>query len=79
MIEWALEHPEFPTTLIATIVGFVVWLVRLEGKTTNNDKRLCHLEVEVEQMNSGISKELTQVKEALARIEGYLKAKAEEN
>lgn len=78
MIEWIIEHPEPLITLIATFVGFGIWLIRLEGKTNNNDKRLCHLEVEVEQMNSGISKELTQVKEALARIEGYLKAKAEE-
>lgn len=78
MIEWIVDHPEPVLSLVMTFLGFGVWLVRLEGKTTNNDKRLCHLEAEVESMHSGIQRELTQVKEALARIEGYLKAKSEE-
>lgn len=63
--------------MLTMTVGFIVWLVRLEGKILNNENRLCHLETEVESMHNGIQKELTQVKEALARIEGYLKAKSE--
>ena len=66
-------------TTILSIVGLIVWLVRLEGKTIQNEKRLSHLETEVEAMNSGLVKELTEVKQALARIEGYLKAKSELN
>jgi hypothetical protein len=74
-----LAELEQHAAAITALIGLIVWLVRLEGKTLNNDKRLCHLEAEVESMHNGIQKELTQVKEALARIEGYLKAKAEFN
>ena len=74
-MNWFHEHwPE-----ITSIVGFVVWLVRLEGKTLNNDKRLSHVETQVENLESGLTKELSEVKQSLARIEGYLKAKGETN
>lgn len=64
--------------IILSVGGFGVWLVRLEGKSNHNDKRLSHLEVQVENLESGLVKEMSEVKQALARIEGYLKAKAEE-
>lgn len=66
---------DFP--IIATTVGFIVWLIRLEGKTVNNEKRVSHLEIQIENLESGLVKEMSEVKQALARIEGYLKAKAE--
>ena len=73
-MSWAHEHwPE-----ITALVGFIVWLVRLEGKTDNNDKRAGHMEVQMENLESGLVKELGEVKQALARIEGYLKAKSEQ-
>lgn len=59
------------------IVSFIVWLVRLEGKTLNNEKRITHAETQIENLESGLTKELSEVKQSLARIEGYLKAKAE--
>jgi hypothetical protein len=73
-MSWAHEHWQE----IISIVGFVVWLVRLEGKTVNSEKRICHLESQVENIESGLTKELGEVKQSLARIEGYLKAKSEE-
>ena len=60
-----------------TLIGLIVWFVRLEGKTLNNDKRLTHTEHQVENLESGIVKEMSEVKQALARIEGYMKAKNE--
>lgn len=63
--------------VIASIIGFVVWLVRLEGKTLNNERRITHTETQVENIESGLVKEMSEVKQSLARIEGYLKAKAE--
>lgn len=63
--------------MLSAIVGFVVWLVRLEGKTLNNEKRLDHAECQLETLENGLTKELAEVKQSLARIEGYLKAKAE--
>lgn len=74
-MSWAHEHWQE----ILALVGFVVWLVRLEGKTLNNDKRLSHVEAQVENLESGLTKELSEVKQSLARIEGYLKAKGENN
>jgi hypothetical protein len=63
---------------LSFLVGFIVWLVRLEGKTLNNDRRISHAEQQIENIENGLTKQLGEVKQALARIEGYLKAKAEE-
>jgi hypothetical protein len=63
--------------IVTATVGFIVWLVRLEGQGSNREKRLTYLETQVENLESGLVKEMSQVKEALARIEGYLKAKHE--
>lgn len=63
--------------LFGSVIGFIVWLVRLEGKTLNNEKRLDHAECQLETLENGLTKELAEVKQSLARIEGYLKAKAE--
>jgi ribosomal protein L29 len=74
MIEFVEQHYQ----IVVGTIGVIVWLVRLEGKTIHNEKRLCHLETQMETMESGLVKELNEVKQSLARIEGYLKAKAEE-
>ena len=72
-MDWVHEH----WIEITGVLGFIIWLVRLEGKTLNTEKRLDHAEKQLDNMESGLVKELMAVKEALARIEGYLKAKAE--
>jgi cell division protein FtsL len=64
-------------SILVTVIGVIVWLVRLEGKILNSEKRIAHMETEIEAMNSGLVKELGEVRQALARIEGYLKAKSE--
>jgi hypothetical protein len=64
--------------VVAGAIGLIVWLVRLEGKTLNTEKRLDHAEQQLDNLESGLVKELAEVKQSLARIEGYLKAKAEE-
>jgi hypothetical protein len=72
-MEWITVHWEF----LAAVVSFVVWLTRLEGKTLQSEKRLDRAETQIENLESGLSLELGKVREALARIEGYLKAKSE--
>jgi hypothetical protein len=72
-VSWVHEHWQE----IISLLGLIVWLVRMEGKTTHNEKRISHLETQVETMESGLVKEMSEVKQALARIEGYLKAKSE--
>jgi hypothetical protein len=74
----ALKELESHWQKLVAVVGLIVWLVRVEGKTMNNEKRLDHAEQQLDTLESGLAKELGEVKQALARIEGYLKAKAEE-
>lgn len=59
------------------MTGFTVWLVRLEGKAVNTEKRLDHAEQQLQNLESGLVKELSEVKQSLARIEGYLKGRIE--
>ena len=73
MSDWAISHWD----ILTGVVAFIVWLTRLEGKTMSNEKRLTHAEQQLENLESGLTKELSEVKQSLARIEGYLKAKAE--
>ena len=72
-MDWIAGHWD----VLAGVVGFIVWLTRLEGKTLNNEKRITHTEQQVTNIESGLVKEMSEVKQSLARIEGYLKAKAE--
>lgn len=72
-----MEFVESHWQTLTGIVGFIVWLVRLEGQGMNQEKRLTHLENQVENLESGLVKEMSEVKQSLARIEGYLKAKSE--
>ena len=81
-LSWISGHWE----QLGSIVGVIVWIIRLEGKVLNsekrldaNEKRITHVEGQVENIESGLTKELSEVKQALARIEGYLKAKSETN
>jgi hypothetical protein len=71
------EAASLVIVILSETIAVIVWLVRLEGKTKNNEKRIDHLSVQVETMESGLVREMSEVKQALARIEGYLKAKAE--
>lgn len=65
--------------LLSAIVGLVVWLVRLEGKTSNNEKTIERIEKQADaleimhqQLDSKLVQQLAAVREALARIEGKL-------
>ena len=65
--------------LISAVIGLVVWLVRLEGKHTANEKAIervekqtSALEIKHEQLDSKLVQQLAAVREALARIEGAL-------
>jgi len=66
-------------TLIAALIGLIVWLVRLEGKLSSNEKTIERVEKQVdtleikhEQLDSKLVQQLAAVREALARIEGAL-------
>jgi hypothetical protein len=65
-------------TLGATFIGFVVWLVRLEGKVYYNEKQIDELQIKHENLDSELVKKLSALETAIARVEGYLKAKTEE-
>lgn len=65
--------------ILLAVLGFVVWLVRLEGKT-NHVERLAleaqkdvdNLRVKHESLDSKIVEQLGEVRESLARLEGAL-------
>lgn len=66
-------------TLIAALLALIVWLVRLEGKNSANEKAIERvqkqadaLEIKHEQLDSKLVQQLAAVREALARIEGAL-------
>lgn len=70
---------------VLSIIGLVVWLARLEGKTDGaiksneetqrdvNDLRARH-----EGLDSKIVEQLTRVRESLARLEGYFSGKSKD-
>lgn len=64
--------------LLLPSLGLVVWLVRIEGESNNTRERLSHLEAQVESIEGSLVREIGAVKEALARIEGYLKARCDQ-
>lgn len=71
--------------VILVVVGVVIWAIRQEGKISHLNDRLVDtqrdvddLRVRHENLDSKIVQELVHLKESVARIEGYLKAKTEE-
>lgn len=69
--------------MIATLGGgaltFIIWLVRLEGRMKQNEKDIFEnakdidiLRARHEDLDSRVLKELMEVKQSLARIEGRL-------
>lgn len=69
------------------LVGLVVttlYASRVESRTSSNsnaiaamERRIEHLETRTDNIESGLAKEISEVKQALARIEGYLKGRKE--
>lgn len=69
---------------ILAIVGFVVWLVRLEGRVKQNERlteiaqgSVDELRKRHEQLDSELVRKLSRLETAIARIEGYLRGKNE--
>ena len=65
--------------LILSVVSFIVWLVRLEGRINYNERNLNgtnadveKLKIKVENIDSDLVRELTEIKITLAKIEGFL-------
>ena len=70
--------------LILAILGLIIWLVRLEGLAKQNTKDLDRMQTQHESLSlrhesldSKVVEQLAQVREALARIEGYIRANKE--
>lgn len=70
---------EAAVTIVFAALGGVIWLVRLEGKVKNNEEANSRTQADVddlrarfEMINSELVKELTQIRVAIAKIEGIL-------
>lgn len=66
------------------IIAFVVWLVRLEGRVNQNERLTTIAQASVdelrrrhEQLDSELVRKLSRLESAIARIEGYLRGKNE--
>lgn len=53
-------------------IGFIVWLVRLEGMASQTRREVDALRVKHEALDSKIVEQLGEVRESLARIEGRM-------
>lgn len=65
--------------VLVTIVGIIVWVVKLEAKSKANrekiidiEKSLTSLWIEHNALNNKTLSQLSQIRESLARIEGRL-------
>ena len=65
--------------LLSSLIGLIVWLVRLESKISSCEKHLDRIEKKTdvlefkhEQLDTKLVRQLADVREALARIEGAL-------
>lgn len=70
---------ESVTMLVLSGIGFIVWLVRLEGKLSaveeaNNrtQKDVDELRIKHDALDSDLVKQLTEIKITLAKIEGFM-------
>lgn len=71
--------------LIFAVIGFAVWLIRLEGRVQQvsdrnieTQKDIDDLRIRHESLDSKIVDQLTKLREDLAEIKGYLSSKKEE-
>lgn len=72
----SLNQIDWLTGLLACI-GFVVWLVRLEGQVGFLKKQVDELTIKHDALDSQLVQKLSRLETAIARIEGYLKANKE--
>jgi len=61
-----------PVYALMVLVGLIVWFSRLEAKTNRNEKDIAKLELKHDTLESELVKDLNEVKQTLARIEGQL-------
>jgi hypothetical protein len=73
---------EIIISMLLTVSGAIVWLVRLEGRIKQNERDVQNVDKAVdiltarhEDLDSRVLRELMEVKQALARIEGSLYTK----
>lgn len=57
---------------ILAVVAGIVWFVRLEGRLNQVQKETDKLTIKVENIDSALVSELTQIKVALAEIKGAI-------
>jgi hypothetical protein len=73
-----LDHLGDAITFGALVIGHIVWLIRLEGKTNYNERAIEKLEVKHDALDNKIVEKLSVIEKSLAKIEGRLSIEAEE-
>lgn len=72
----SLNQVDWLAGLMACI-ALIVWLVRLEGQVGFLKKQVDELTIKHDALDSQLVQKLSRLETAIARIEGYLKAKKE--
>lgn len=72
----SLDQVDWLAGLMACI-ALIVWLVRLEGQVGFLKKQVDELTIKHDALDSQLVQKLSRLETAIARIEGYLKAKKE--
>jgi len=63
---------DFILSAFAVFIGFVVWLVRLEGKVRHSESLIAELKTKHDSLDSEVMKRLLEIEKSLSRIEGRL-------
>lgn len=58
--------------IAVVLVGFIVWLIRLEGKTNYNERMIEKLEIKHDALDNKIVEKLSVIEKSLAKIEGRI-------
>lgn len=71
---------------LLVVFGLIVWAIRLEGKVLNLEKHQSETQKDVDAIRelqnireSKVAEQLAQMRESLARIEGYLRLKGDDD
>jgi hypothetical protein len=70
--------------LVLSILGGVVWLLRLEGRQNMSEKLISNAQIDIdtlrvkhEALDSKVLEKISQIQQTVARIEGMLEARNE--
>lgn len=85
-MQFIAQNIEACITAIIAIIGFIVWVVRMEGKVKTHDQEITEIkkqqEKRIDELNDKLDKvydKLSALSERISELTGYFKRCEEEN